>query len=54
MLLIGVGGSGRRSLTELAAYICNFRVFKIEVNKNYKKADFREGKSCKVTFYHHL
>ncbi|VDN98570.1 unnamed protein product [Rodentolepis nana] len=42
MLLIGVGGSGRSSLTKLAAYICHFRIFTIEVNKNYKKADFRE------------
>ena len=43
MLLIGVGGSGRHSMTRLAGYICHYKVFGIEVNKNYKKADFREG-----------
>jgi dynein heavy chain, axonemal len=43
MLLIGIGGSGRQSLSKLASFICMYTVFQIEVSKNYKRAEFREG-----------
>ena len=43
MLLIGIGGSGRQSLTRLAAYLIGYKVFQIEVTRNYKKAEFRDG-----------
>ena len=43
MLLIGIGGSGRQSLSRLAAYIIGFKVFQIEVTKHYRKNEFREG-----------
>jgi dynein heavy chain, axonemal len=43
MLLIGIGGSGRQSLSKLASFICLYTVFQIEVSKNYKRAEFREG-----------
>jgi len=33
MLLMGVGGSGRQSLTRLASYIQEFRCYNIEVVK---------------------
>lgn len=42
MLIVGIGGHGRQSLSRLSASICGYYVFEIEVNKRYKKADFRE------------
>jgi len=41
-LLIGEGGSGRHSLTRLAAFICNYKPFQIKITKNYENKQFRE------------
>ena len=42
VFLIGVGGSGRQSLTRLAAYLVDIKVFQIKISKNYRHAEFRD------------
>ena len=41
-LLAGVGGSGRQSVTRLAAHLADMEVFGIEVSKSYSLVDWRE------------
>jgi dynein heavy chain len=41
-MLVGVGGSGRRSMSKLASHIRGMKNFSIEISKNYRDKEFHE------------
>ena len=51
MLLVGIGGSGRQSLSRLSAYIIGFQVFQIEISRHYRLQEFREGTDTTLSLY---
>jgi dynein heavy chain len=41
-MLVGFGGSGKQSLTNLATFVCSYDLFMIQIKKNYGEMAFRK------------
>ena len=41
-MLVGVGGSGKQSLSRLAAFICHYVVIQIVISSTYSISDLKE------------
>lgn len=42
MLLVGVGGSGKKSLTTLGTVLAGYELMTIEIHRHYKRKNFWE------------
>ena len=39
-MLVGVGGSGKKSLTTLGTVLAGYEIMTIEINRHYKRKNF--------------
>lgn len=51
---MGVGGSGKQSLTRLAAYVSGLEVFQIQLRKGYSIGDLKVHEHSVIIMFCHI